>query len=394
MRNEAMEPQWSMTTQLLNADRGMYDESSVSPPLYQTTNYIAQDSEHFAEMSSEALCNDFYQRSGNPNSSMLVKVLAKLEGGETGMMFASGVGAMSAAVMAHVKAGDHIVAQKCHYIGTNEIVSHVLNQYGVEYTLVDQRSVSAFEQAIQSNTKLIVLETPVNPMMHITDLKAVCDLAKSRGILTICDNTFASPINQRPMELGVDMVMHSATKYIGGHHDLLSGAIIASHEIMERIWDLTLVTGAVAAPFTSWLALRGVRTLELRVKQQNTSTMAIAQFLEKHPLVNKVHYPGLASHAQHELASQQMSGFGGLLTFELKNGYEAGKGFIKKLSLVSNAPSLGGVFSVAIQPSVMFGGRLSQDLMEEQGITAGLIRFGVGIENQEDLLQDIEQALG
>lgn len=384
----------SVSTLLLNADRGMSDELSVSPPLHQSSVGIATDADHFFDLSITPMNNNFYARYGNETLARLAKVIADLEGGEAGLMFASGVGAISTPLMALLSNGDHIVAQKSHYMGTTELVTNVMAKFGVEFTIVDQTSTDAFEKAIQPNTRMIMMETPVNPTMEITDLKAICDIAKSRDIITFCDNTFATPINQRPMEFGVDMVMHSATKYIGGHHDLLAGSLTSSRELIEQVWDMSVNLGAICAPFTAWLALRGIRTLELRVKQQNANASAIAEYLEGHSAVAKVHYPGLKSHPQHGLAARQMSGFGGLLTFDLKGGYEVGKTFIKALEFVQNAGSLGGVFSVVIQPAVMFGGRLSEQEVEERGIAPGLIRLACGIENTADLIGDIEQALG
>jgi len=383
----------SATTLLLNADRGMSDELSVSPPLHQSSIGSANDAGHFYDLAAGIMNDKFYARYGNETSSRLAKIIADLEGGEAGMMFASGVGAISTALMALVKGGDHIVAQNSHYMGTTELVTNVLAKFGVEYTTVDQTSVEAFEKAIKPNTAMILMETPVNPTMHITDLQAVCEIAKSKNITTFCDNTFATPINQRPMEFGVDIVMHSATKYIGGHHDLLAGNLTSSQELIEKIWDMSLNMGAVCAPFNAWLALRGIRTMELRVKQQNANASAIAEYLEHHAAIAKVHFPGLKSHPQHDLAARQMSGFGGLLTFDLKGGYDAGTAFIENLEFVQNAGSLGGVFSVVIQPAVMFGGRLSPDEVEKQGISPGLIRFACGIENTSDLIADIDQAL-
>ena len=383
----------SFTTRLLNADHDMGDEMSMSPPIHQEVNFAARDAADFAEMSSVPRGDQFYARHGNPTSSRLARVIADLEGGEAGMAFASGMGAITTTLLAFLKNGDHVLTQNNHYIGTTEVTNNMLPEYGVEHTKVDQRSVEAFERAIRPNTKMILLETPVNPLLHITDLEAVTNLAKAKGILTFCDNTFATPINQRPMEHGVDIVMHSATKYIGGHHDLLAGSITASSEIMDRIWDMSMNTGAIPAPFNSWLALRGIRTLELRVLQQNANGLAIAELLEQHPAIAKVHYPGLASHAQHDLARRQMSGFGGLLSFELAGGYEAGIEFIRHLKLIRNAGSLGGVHSILIQPAVMFGGRLSPELVAEQGISPGMIRLAAGIENTPDLIEDIENAL-
>lgn len=388
--NDARSQAW--TTRLLNADRDMAEDLGVSPPLYQSVNYSVLGEEHLDEISAP-LGSHYYTRRGNPTSARLAKIIADLEGAETGMMFASGMGAIATTLMAFLKNGDHVVGQQNHYIGITEMIDRILPEYGVEATRVDQRSAAAFEAAIRPNTKMIVLESPSNPLMHVTDLKAVCDMAWARGIVTLCDNTFATPINQRPMEFGVDIVMHSVTKYIGGHHDLLSGCIVSSQALVEKVWNLSMVTGAIAAPFNSWLALRGIRTLELRVRQQNQNALAIAQRLEDHPAVRQVFYPGLSSHAQHALAARQMSGFGGLLTFDLKGGYEAGQAFMKKLRLAQHASSLGGVSSTLVQPAILFGGRLPSKLVQEQGITPGLIRFAAGIENTQDLLADIEQAL-
>jgi len=383
----------SVTSILLNADRGMSDAQSVSPPLHQSSIGIADDADHFYDLATTTMNDKFYARYGNPTSSRLAKIIADLEGGEAGMMFSSGVGAISTALMALTKSGDHIVAQNSHYMGTTELVTNVLAKFGVEFTTVDQTSVAAFDAAIRPNTVMILLETPVNPTMHITDLQAVCDIAKSKGIITFCDNTFATPINQRPMEFGVDIVMHSATKYIGGHHDLLAGNLTSSREMIEKIWDMSLNMGPICAPFNAWLALRGIRTMELRVARQNANAMAVAEYLEKHPAIARTCFPGLKSHPQHDLAARQMSGFGGLLTFDLKGGYDAGTAFIENLESVQNAGSLGGVFSVVIQPAVMFGGRLTPAQVEEQGISPGLIRFACGIENTSDLIADIDQAL-
>jgi cystathionine beta-lyase/cystathionine gamma-synthase len=384
---------YGLTTKLLYSDIDLSDDWSVSPPIHQSVNAVAADAEEFADISSVPLGDKFYARHGNPTTSRLAKVISNLEGGESGIIFSSGMGAITTTLLSFLKAGDHVVAQTNHYMGTTEMVSHVLPKYGIETTKVDQRDAFAFERAVKPNTRLILMETPVNPSMQITDLNFVSQLAKSKGILTFCDNTFATPINQKPLEYGVDIVMHSATKYIGGHHDLLAGSITASQSIIEQIWDMNMNVGAIPAPFNSWLALRGIRTLELRVLQQNRNAQAIAELLEENSKVDQVYYPGLKSHPQHGLAQKQMSGFGGLLTFDLKGGYDAGVKFIESLNLARNAGSLGGVYSVLIQPASMFAGRLTKELLEEQGITSGLIRFAAGIENTTDILNDVEQAL-
>jgi len=369
------------------------DEWSTAPPIHQSVSGVAASAEEFARRASVPLEERFYARHGNPTSARLARVIANLEGAEAGVVFASGQGTTSTTFIALLSAGDHVVAQRNHYMGTTKMLSQVLGRYGVEVTFVDQRSVEAFERALRPDTRLIVLETPVNPLMHVTDLGAVCGLARSRGILTFCDNTFATPVNQQPVELGVDLVMHSTTKYIGGHHDHLGGCVCGPAELCARIWDTSMTIGAIPAPFNSWLGLRGVRTLEVRVQRQNANALALATMLERHPAVRRVFYPGLASHPQHDLAARQMSGFGGLLTWEMEGGYAAADDFIRALSLGHNAPSLGGVQSVAIQPAVMFGGRLSPTLVEEQGILPGMVRFACGIEHTGDLLHAVQRAL-
>ncbi|QPC43894.1 aminotransferase class I/II-fold pyridoxal phosphate-dependent enzyme [Kaustia mangrovi] len=382
----------ALAMHFLCGDRDYDDDTALTPALSQSLNYRILGPDHYEEISAPMTPN-FYARRGNPNSQRLARLLAAAEGVEEGMIFASGMAAISTTMMALLQAGDHVVAQTDHYIGTNEMTNTVLPSYGVESTVVDQTSVEAFERAIRPNTKLIMLETPANPLMTVTDLSAVAALARDRGILTFCDNTFATPINQRPASHGVDIVMHSISKYIGGHHDLLGGAVLSSREIMERIWDRSMVLGSAGAPFNSWLALRGLRTLELRIERHNANALALAEMLDTHSAVSRVFYPGLATHPQHELARRQMSGFGGLLTFELKGGLEAGRRFIERLTVPDNASSLGGVNSVVMQPAALFGNRLSEDDLRKQGIAPGMIRFATGIEPTGALLEDVGQAL-
>ena len=239
----------SLTTLLLTADRDLEDGTSVSPPIHQSVNHRIKDAEHLKEI-SVPMGDRYYTRRGNPTSSRLAKIIAELEGAETGIIAASGMGALSTAVLSLVRAGDHVIGQSAHYIGTNQILDDLLPRFGVQTTRVDQRNTDALAQAIRPNTRLILLETPVNPLMHLTDLREVARLAKPRGITTLCDNTFATPINQRPIDLGIDLVMHSVTKYIGGHHDLLAGALVGSSELVERIWDFSLTLGAIGARST------------------------------------------------------------------------------------------------------------------------------------------------
>ncbi|MGH9848005.1 MAG: trans-sulfuration enzyme family protein, partial [Blastocatellia bacterium] len=250
-----------------------------------------------------------------------------------------------------------------------------------------------FAGALRPNTKLIYVETPVNPLMQITDLGFIVELARPRGIATICDNTFATPINQRPLELGIDAVVHSATKYIGGHHDATAGVLAGSKAFVEDVWRFALVAGAALSPFDAWLLLRGLRTLGLRVERHNQNAMALARFLEIHPKVAKVYYPGLESHPQHELAKQQMCGFTGMLSVELRGGYSAADQLISSLKLATRAASLGGFETLVVHPASMWSLQLSAEQRQATGINDGLVRISVGLEDEIDLLRDFDQAL-
>ncbi len=394
MKSPDKHRQYDRQTTALHCDREMEVNHGLAPPIAQSVTYFADDEQDFARRATDPMFDSFYARHGNPTSSRVARVIAELEGAETGMMFSSGMGAISSAVMSFVQKGDHVVAQANHYIGTTNLITQMLPRYGVEVTKVDQRSPEAFKNAIRDNTKIILTESPVNPTMQITDLVAVAKIAKEAGVVTMCDNTFATPINQRPIELGIDLVCHSVTKYIGGHHDLLAGCVVGSNEHLERIWETSMVFGAIGAPFNSWLALRGIRTLALRIKQHNQNAIALAEMLSQHTAVSEVLFPGLPDHPQHELASSQMDGFGGLLSFILKDGYEAGVNFVNKIELAQNAGSLGGVDTLAIQPAAMWGGLLNEEVLNEQGVVPGMIRVATGIEATNDLLADFEQALG
>jgi methionine-gamma-lyase len=384
---------FSPATRALHIDRHLEPGTGVAPAIMQSVIYFSEDGPDFAIKATEPLNDMFYTRHGNQTASRAAMIVADMEGKEAGMMFASGMAAISTTLFSMLKKGDHIVAQKSHYIGTTTLTNETFEQYGVEVTLVDQTDTAAFEKAIRPSTKVFMLETPVNPTMHVTDLKAVSEIAKRHGVTTVVDNTFATPFNQRPGDLGIDIIIHSATKYMGGHHDLLAGVVVGSKKHLDGIWDMSMTFGGVIAPFTSWLLLRGLRTMKLRVDQANRNGLAIAQMLEGHDKVGNVYYPGLESHPQYALARRQMKGFGGLLTFELKGGYEAGQRFIKTLKIPYYAASLGGIDSLVIQPSALWAGRLSQELVAKQGVDPGLIRFSAGIEDTEDLLKDITQAL-
>jgi methionine-gamma-lyase len=383
----------SPETQVIHAARHLDPTSAVAPPIYQTSTFRGQSAEDFAIRAGEPRHAEFYTRYGNPTLSQAEAVLASLEGAESALMSASGMGAVTSSVLTFVHQGAHIVAQREHYGGTLNLLRDLLPRFGVEVTQVDQTDLSAFERAIQPNTKLILVESPSNPLMTITDLRAVAEIAKARGIVTLADNTFATPLNQRPLELGIDLVFHSATKYLGGHSDLVAGVVLGEASLVEKIWSNHVIIGAALGPFDAWLLLRGLRTMPMRVRQHNENALALASFLERHPAVKQVFYPGLESHPQHELASRQMSGFGGMLSLELQGGYDAADRLLSSLRLVTRAASLGGVESLAVHPASNFLHYMSLEESAKIGIVPGLVRVSAGLEGQGDLIADFEQAL-
>ncbi len=372
---------------------------AVTSPIYQTSTYIADpDPTEYTRAATEPKHPYFYHRHGNPTNSQVAAIIAKLEKTEDALVFATGMAAISTAILAIVKSGDHIVAQHAHYSGTAIFFKEFLADYGITVTAVDQTDNKAFEQAIQANTKLIYVETPSNPNLNITDLKAIGQLAKQRGILSMVDNTFASPINQTPTDFGIDIIIHSATKYLGGHSDLTAGIVCGNQEYIARVWKRSVALGASLAPLDSWLLLRGLKTLSLRVKQINANALQLAQFLDQHPKIRTVSYPGLPNHPQHNLAKSQMSGFSGMICLEVA-GIDEDKAFknaqtlINNLQIFINAASLGGVESLIVHPASMWGGHHTKEQKEASGISLGMLRISVGIENIEDLIEDLKQGL-
>jgi len=383
----------SLETLLLHADREWNKTSAVAPPIFQTANFYASSPEDFLERSSLPRHPEFYTRYRNPNCAQVEEVLARLEGAETAMLTASGMGAISATVLSLVEYGKHVVAQTSHYGGTLNLLRDLLPRFGVAVTQVDQRDTAAFERAMRPETALVLLESPSNPSMWLTDLQAVAGMAKAHGALTLVDNTFATPLNQRPIELGIDLVAHSATKYFGGHSDVIAGVVLGRASLIEKIWNSHVILGAAPAPFDAWLVRRGLRTLSLRVQRHNENAMELAKFLENHRGVKVVNYPGLKSHPQHELACRQMSGFGGMLSFEVNGGLEGANRVLSKLRLPRVAASLGGVESLVVHAMANFVHYLTAEEAERRGIPMGLIRVSVGLEGAADLIADFDQAL-
>ena len=327
-----------------------------------------------------------------PNQEYLSKKIAALEHTEAAMIFGSGMAAISTMFLAFLKQGDHLVVQNTLYGGTVNFIKEEFPKYGIEYTFTNGYTVEDFEAAMQPNTTLIHIETPSNPLMTITDIRAIAKLGKSKSIFTSIDNTFASPINQNPMDLGIDMVMHSATKYFGGHSDICAGAVASSEEHILRIWNVGKNLGGSLSDMTVWMLERSMKTLGLRVKAQTKNAMKLAKWLNKHPKISKVYYPGLKSHPEHKLAKSQMSGFGAMMSFELSNDLDALL-FQKELKLIKSSMSLAGIESTMLSPYLTSHALLSQEERDNVGISDQLIRFSVGIEETRDLKADIEQAI-
>ena len=333
-----------------------------------------------------------YSRAGNPTRDRLETALAALEGGTSGHAFTTGMAAI-AALVAMLKTGDHVVCSRDVYAGTVRLFEQIVSGYGIEIEYVDTSDLKAVEAAMRPNTKLVHIETPSNPLMVLTDIARVAKIAHAVGAEVSVDNTFLSPALQSPLALGADIVMHSTTKYLNGHSDGLGGALIGSTpEHKERFLLVQKAAGSVMSPFECFLVLRGIKTMPLRIKQHEENGRAVAEFLSTHPKVSKLAYPGLKSHPQHELAVRQQRGFGSMMSFELKGRDEAAR-FLKAIKLFINAESLGGVESLASHSATTTHGSVSEEVRASMGITQGRIRLSVGIEDKDDLIADLEQAL-
>ena len=351
-------------------------------PLYMATAYAY-----------DGVDTNRYPRYFNtPNQVGLAKKIAALEGAEKGLIFGSGMAAVSTALLSHLKAGDHVILQEDLYGGTTNLVVEEFEKFGIEYSFTKGLKKNDFEVLIQNNTKVIYLETPSNPLMKIVDLKAIALLARSMGLITMIDNTFASPINQNPISFGIDVVIHSATKYLGGHSDILAGAVVGSEKQIELVFQMAKNLGGSLSDYTVWLLERSIKTLSLRVEAQNHNALELAKFLNKKSAVDAVYYPGLESHPDHDLAKSQMKGFSGMFSFELNTSYNLDV-FQQNLRLIKPAMSLAGVESTLTIPCKTSHGLLTPEDRIAQGIKDNLIRFSSGIEHVDDLKDDINQAL-
>lgn len=351
-------------------------------PIYTSTSY------EFLDVDVKRYPRYF----NTPNQEYLAQKIAALEHTDSALIFGSGMAAISTLFMAFLKHGDHVVVQNTLYGGTVNFIKKELPKYGIEYTFTDGYKTVNFAKAIQNNTKLIFIETPSNPLMTVTNIAEVAALAKQKGILSAIDNTFASPVNQNPIDFGIDIVMHSATKYLGGHSDISAGALAASKELIEQIWHSAINFGGNLSDYTVWLLERSIKTLGLRVKAQTYNAMQMAKWLEHHEHIKNVYYPGLEEHPEHELAKLQMNGFGAMLSFELNEDIDALK-FQKQLKLIKSSMSLAGVESTVISPYLTSHALLTPEERLAVGISDQLIRFSVGIEEIDDLKNDINLAI-
>ncbi len=350
-------------------------------PLYMSSSYAYENVE----------IKRYPRYFNTPNQEALGKKIAALEHCEAGMIFGSGMAAVSTALLAFLRSGDHVVVQKTIYGGAYNFMVEEFPKYGIEFDFTDGFSEADFASKIKPNTKVIYVETPSNPLMLITDLEMISKLAKKHNLVSMIDNTFASPINQNPADFGIDIMIHSATKYMGGHSDICAGAVAASKEHMDSIWNLGKNLGGSLSDYTVWLLERSIKTMGIRVKAQNRNAKKMAKWLDAHPMVSKVYYPGLKSHPDYKIARRQMYGYTGMLSFELVQSIDA-QVFMEKLLMIKQSMSLAGVESTILSPAKTSHALLSAEERKRQGIADGLLRFSVGIEDKNDLIADLEQA--
>ncbi len=366
---------------------------SLTPPLYQSSVYAFRDAAHGAALFAGEAEGYVYTRLGNPTLKMLEEKLAVLEGAEAALVTSSGMAAIATVAAAVARAGDHIVCAEVIYGATFTLFRDIWSRFGVETTFVTSTHPEEYRKALRDNTRLIIIETPSNPTMGIIDIAALAQVAREAGAYLMIDNTFASPVNQSPLALGAHLVMHSVSKYLGGHADVIAGAVAGSAALIKECRQSLKMVGTVLGPFEGWLVLRGAKTLGLRMTRHNENGMAVARFLEGHSAVSRVFYPGLESHPGHEIAARQMRGFGGMLSFELKGGHDAGLRMVNSVQLATLAVSLGDVRTLIEHPASMTHASVPREERERGGISDGLVRLSVGIEDSADIIADLKQAL-
>ena len=381
-----MNDKYRLDTKIIHA--GITPDAStgaIIPPIVQTATYVLEEVGRSKGFD--------YSRSSNPTRQTLENNIAAIEGGKYGVAFASGMSAVDS-VFRLLESGSHIVCSDDVYGGVSRLLNTILNKFGVEVTYVNTSDTSAVEKAVKNNTKMIWIETPTNPLLKVSDVEAISKIAKKHNVLFGVDSTFATPVLLRPLELGADIVMHSTTKYISGHNQLIGGMLITNRQdLFDSLKHIQRSIGAVPSPFDCYLCLLGVKTLSVRMKKHCENGRAVAEYLEAHPKVARVSYPGLKSHPQHDIAAKQMSDFGAMMSFELKGGIDAGKKLMNSVKLCALAESLGSVDTMITHPATMTHASVPKDVREARGLTDGLVRLSVGIEDLQDIIEDLEQAL-
>lgn len=365
-----------------------------APPIYQTATFVFKSAEHGARLFRKEEEGYIYTRLGNPTIDLLAKKMANLESAEAGAVLASGSAAIFSTILTLARSGDNIISDNVIYGGTYAQFQKILLKLGISVNFIDVTQYHKLEDTINEKTRLIFIETPANPTLKIIDISKCAEIAHKYGIVLVVDNTFATPCLQRPIELGADVVVHSATKYLGGHGDLIGGVVVGKEEFIKKLKsDVVNDLGATISPFSAWLILRGLKTLAIRMQKHSKNAMEIAKFLKSSPKVERVYYPGLSSHPGHEIAKKQMSDFGGMIGFDLKGGKEAGKRLLNSVKLCTLAVSLGDTDTLIEHPASMTHSAYSEEECIKAGINPGFVRISVGIESAEDIIADLEQAL-
>jgi methionine-gamma-lyase len=369
------------------------DEGLFTIPIIQQSTFAFRNTRHLVESFAGKGKTPVYTRWGNPTADMVERKIAALEGAEKCLLFGSGMAAITTALLTLAGRGDHVVSARAVYGGAYEFLSQLAPRLGVDVTFVDGTDLEEIRRSVRPETRAIWIESPVNPTLRVLDLKSIARLGARAGVPVLLDGTFASPVNQQPIALGISAVVHSATKYLGGHSDLIAGAVSGPRGLMKRMWGTRKLLGGVVDPHQAWLLGRGLRTLEIRVLRQNALADRVARFLSRHPRVRHVHYPGLSSHPDHALARKQMTGFGGMVTFEVRGGLKSAIRVADRLRMIRIGGSLGGLESICCHPRLTSHMHVPADVRRRAGIADGMIRLSCGIEDAEDIIADLEQAL-
>jgi cystathionine beta-lyase/cystathionine gamma-synthase len=378
-------------TEAVHGGKSLHKKNGpLSTPIYQTSTFEVTDNQEQVRATGT---DRFYTRYGNPTHTVAENAIAELEGTDAALLFSSGMAAITTSILALVKAGDHVVAQRDIYGGVTKFLSQWLPKLGVETTFVDTNDIEQHERAIRPNTKIVHIESPTNPIVRVVDLEKIAALARKHGIISTIDSTFATPINCRPAEWGIDLVLHSGTKYFGGHSDLICGIATGRRDLIDQIHHVRTTLGCSMDPHAAFLLLRGIKTLAVRVERQNASALRIAEFLSKHHRVTRVHYPMLKGHPEYELARKYLTGAGGVVAFELDGSGEDACRVAEAFNLFTLAPSLGGVDSLVSIPVLTSHAMIDPELRRKMGVTEQMIRLSVGIENVDDLIADLEKGL-